>query len=392
MLKISFLILLFIFPLGVLSRFQLPNSIAISLNDILIFLVVLFFILEKAKDKKYFFLKNPLFKPILIFIGIAVFSLIVNIKNLSFSELFVSSLYLIRFILYAGLYFVVINFSAKFKQKINILLIFSGAVVVFGGYLQYFLYPALRYLIYLGWDEHLYRMFTSFLDPNFAGTFFVLYFLFLLNVSLKLKKEKKWQFILFRLIQILTLGAIFLTYSRSAFLMFMMSVVVFLVLIKQKKLIFVFMVLFLLIIFSLPNLFKTEGTNLLRTVSAKARLGSSEKSLTIIKDNIVFGVGFNAYRYAQRKYGFLNDVKWEESHSGAGTDNSFFLVLATTGIFGFAAYIWMWKKVFESSPSIIVFSSLAGLFVNAFFINSLFYPFIMEWIWIIIALSFKESN
>lgn len=388
MLKLGFIILILIFPLGVLSRIQLSDSIAISLNDIAIFLIVLFFAIRKIKEKKFFFFKYPLFKPIFIFMAIAVLSLLINIKNLSFLESITSSLYLLRWILYAGLYFLVIDFDTKFRQKVSIFLVISGAIAVIGGYFQYFLYPELRNLIYLGWDEHLYRMFSSFLDPNFAGAFFVLYFIFALSVFIEQSRYIK---LLLGLILTLTLGAIFLTYSRSALIMLVVSFAVFLFLIKQKKLIFIFISLSLLITFLLPKSFKTEGTNFLRTASAKARIDSSENALSIIRDNIFFGVGFNAYRYAQYRYGFLNDKKEIENHSGAGTDNSYLFILATTGIVGFAAYLYLLRRLFKIKDKILI-ASMAGLLVNALFINSLFYTFIMEWIWILAGLTFKESK
>ncbi|MBI3070128.1 MAG: O-antigen ligase family protein, partial [Candidatus Levybacteria bacterium] len=128
------------------------------------------------------------------------------------------------------------------------------------------------------------------------------------------------------------------------------------------------------------------------------RLESTGNAIAIFKDNPLIGVGFNAYRYAQYRYGFIKGENWQIVHSGAGTDNSFLFVLATTGIIGLISYLYLWwvilkKAYFEKSSKIIsgvVFASVAGLALNAFFINSLFFPFIMAWMWILLGLT--ESN
>lgn len=178
-LKIFFVLLLLFFPLGELARFDLENSIAFTINDILLVIVISIFILNSAFKKniqKKF--NSPLSVPIALFASIGLFSLVINSIYLKQAEFFTSFLYLLRWVLYAGVYFVVRSFDSYFKSKILILLVIAGMIIVAGGYLQYFLYPSLRNLYYLGWDEHLYRMFSSFLDPNFAGIFFVLFILF----------------------------------------------------------------------------------------------------------------------------------------------------------------------------------------------------------------------
>jgi hypothetical protein len=40
----------------------------------------------------------------------------------------------------------------------------------------------------------------------------------------------------------------------------------------------------------------------------------------------------------------------------------------------------------------LAIASVAGIFVDSMFINSLFYPLIMFWLWIILALSIKNHN
>ncbi len=403
-LKIIFLITLLIFsPLGEIARIDFGGNTAITMLDLGVgVLSIIWFLGYLVKKNKQQFI---LAKPLLIFISICLVSLLLQITKLKQQELIVSFLYLIRWVGYAGIYFAVASFDKVFKKKIVYCMVIAGSLIVLTGYLQYFLYPNLRNLEYLGWDVHLYRMFGSFFDPNFFGAFLVLYFMFLLsfviarneaNSSTKRTEIAALITALLLLLTFLTLIAIYLTYSRSAYLMFVISLVTFFVL-KQKVKWLLIVMSVVCILGALSFLFlnkHSEGTNLLRVNSAKARIGSSENALIIFERNPIMGVGFNAYRYAAKSYGFIHQKQGQIDHGGAGADNSWLFVLATTGIIGFLAYINLWVKIvplFHCSVAKnplypLLLSSSVGLFVNAVFINSLFYPLIMFWIWILVGL------
>lgn len=394
LLKVLFYTFLITFPIAEIGKFQFSNGISFSINDVFLFLLILTWILFKIKHRKTkkYFLK----KPILIFVSFGLISLILNFYNLSIDKFIISFLYLLRFASYACIYFIIKEFDLNTKNKISILLLVFGFVTVLIGYAQYFLYPSLRNLFYLGWDEHLYRMFSSFLDPNFAGTFFVLFFIYSIVFVINYFTNKDWiKFIITLLISFLTFVAIYLTYSRSAFIMLIISAIAFLILKGKKKLILLSILVMFSLIFLSPKSFKTEGTNLFRTVSSEARFTSMKQGLYVFTKSPVFGVGFNAYRYAQNKYLGLNSFYWETTHSGAGTDNSFIFVLATTGIVGFVAYIYFLYNIFSLSIinltknkyAVCLFSSLLGLVVGSIFINSLFYVFILEWIFVLAGLT-----
>ena len=232
-------------------------------------------------------------------------------------------------------------------------------------------------------------MFSIFLDPNFAGAFFVLYFLFLLNLIFENYKNKKLQ-LTYGFFSVLTLISVFLTYSRSAFVMLVIGVCTFLVLKKKIKYIALVIFVFVLVTLVLPKAYKTEGTNFLRTASSEARIGSFYQAMGIFEKNPVLGVGFNAYRYAKNRYG-LTFGNWQESHSDAGADNSFAFVLATTGIVGFGAFVFMWYRILAlRKNSALIMASVIALSVNSLFINSLFYVFFLFWIWIIMGI--KENK
>ncbi len=393
-LKTIFSLLIMSFPIAEIGRFQFPNGVAFSINDVFLIALIVAWVSYHVLNKKGIN-KNSLAKPILIFITVALISLVLNIANLSVTDFLISFLYLLRWVMYALLFFIVRGFNKEFRNKIPYLLLFSGLLFVVAGYAQYFLYPSLKNLFYLGWDEHLYRMFSSFLDPNFAGSFFVLFFIFILGLTYDfLRKKLLLHSFVLSVLGVFVLIAVYLTYSRSALIMLILSTATFLFLIGRKKMIAASITLLLLIIFIIPKSFQTEGTNLFRTFSSQQRIESSQVALKIFQSSPVFGVGFNAYRYAQNKYG-LNNKIWQITHSGAGTDNSFLFILATTGIVGFGAYTYLLYNLFLLAKknlknnvfSIIFFSSLAGLIFNSLFINSLFYVLIFQWIWIVTGLT-----
>lgn len=369
--KLIFALLVIALPLGEIARISF-NEIAITLLDIGIATTVLLWIFLRRKIPR-----SDLTKPILIFVATLFISLLVNSPRLNINELLISFLYLLRWIFYALLFFVVLDLRS-IKKKIEYMMLAGGAILVVGGYVQYFLYPDLRNLYYAGWDEHLYRMFSTFLDPNFAGIFFVLYFLFLIE---KLFKKPTLPL---KLLSALTLVATAITFSRSAYVGLLIGLTA-LLFIKGRKIFvlgLVFLFAFLTLLFVQLSS-KSEGTNLLRTASGEARLDSVKNAITIFKDNPVFGVGFNSYRYAQRDYGFLDESKMMV-HSGAGTDNSFLFILATTGIVGFLAFIYLFVSINLIKDPLITASILA-LTVNSLFINSFFFPSIMLWLWILLG-------
>lgn len=390
-LKILFSLFILSFPAAEIGRLQFSNGIAVTINDILLILLVTYFftfkIFKQNKWKNYF-----LKKPILIFIVVALLSLLVNFFNYTLSNFLVSSLYLFRFVLYVCLYFIVIEFNNDYKKKIPLLLFASGSVVIILGYIQYLFYPSLKNLFYLGWDEHLYRMFSTFLDPNFAGVFFSLFFIYSLTFINKSIKDNKELFF-YSLVSIAALVSVYLTYSRSGLIMLLVSVLVYLLLKNKRKLVLSAVALLILIIFIIPKSFKTEGTNLLRVNSSTARIESFEQAIEIFQKQPVFGVGFNAYRYAQNKYVGLNTTYWETTHSGAGTDNSFAFILSTTGIIGFISYIYLLYKMLALARikknifAPVLFAVIPGLMVSSLFINGLFYVLILEWVWIITGLT-----
>ena len=133
--------------------------------------------------------------------------------------------------------------------------------------------------------------------------------------------------------------------------------------------------------------------------SLNQRIENTKQTLFVYQKNPIFGVGFNNFRYARERY-VQKDWMPYPSHAGAGSDNSFALILATTGIPGLIAYLFLLYKMLRLGMSNlkktpfawILVLSLAGLIVNSFLLNSLLYSFIMIWMWILAGLTESTSR
>lgn len=401
-LKIFFFIFLGLFSLGEIFRFDFGNNFSIKPLDIIAIIIFFTWLCSIFRSGGKTTFRDTLVLPLALFTASMLISLILNIENFPPNEITVAFFYIARWILYASLYFVVKEFPFKFKQKIIYALLAVGGLLILFGISQYFLYPNLRNLSYLGWDEHMVRLFSTFLDPNFASAIFVLYLVFSLSIFLYFVKSKKIkQAWLLGLISAAAILSIFLTYSRSGLVMFLVTAVIFFLLIKKIKLIIGFLLILMIFVFITSRNFSTENMNLFRVNSTRARLDSANVSLEIIKNHIFFGTGFNTYRYAQAKYGFRSSANLITSHADAGTDNSFLFIFATTGIVGLIFYINLLYNLLKKSYlslnlnrekniqkyiGIAAFASIGGVIVDSLFINTLFYTFVMIWIWILLGM------
>ena len=384
-----FFIFLVLFPFGQLTKIPLNflnlSEVHLYLTDILVFLLVSSWLIWRLVNKKKKFILPPLAKPIFLFTIFVLISLLINILNFSVKEMIVAGLYLARWIFYAGLYFVLFDLKKEFKwlnwQNGRCFLIIIGSAVGIFGFIQYFLWPNLKALEVLQYDPHFYRVVGTFLDPGFTGL--ILVFTLLLMIDFWFEEKKKWLIPL----SLVIYSALALTYSRASWLVFLLAVLLISYFKKSWKFLLVILVLMGATYFLLPRPVG-EGGKIERTYTIEARLINYRQALMIAKEHPFFGVGFNTYRYAQRNYGFLDVEEWQVSHAGGGADASWLFVLATTGAFGFLSYLWLWGRALkEAKKKTIVLVTLLVLIVHSLFLNSLFYPQIMAWIWFLLALS-----
>lgn len=312
------------------------------------------------------------------FILIALLSLILTPLSLTQIEYFTSISYTIRFSLYILFGWLVYSGALpNLKKNIKNILLTSGVVLAALGLLQFIFLPDLSFLEKFGWDPHYFRAASTFLDPNFLGSFLML--------TLLLVKNKYF----FTLVFI----ALMLTFSRGAYLAFLTSFLSLSFLNRSLPLGIVTIILFLGLIlgFSTYERLVAQPRNIDRAQSAQFRLETWQQGFKLFQMHPVLGVGFNTYRYALKQYN-LGDDEFLKSHGASTNDSSFIYVAATTGIIGFVSYVFFLGVIFVAGVKLnyILSAGLVGLLAQSFFANTLFYPPLI--LWVILAATYKEDK
>jgi len=364
---------------GQIVRLPIAQGITIYPHDLMVVLLLGYWIFQKQKVKINF----TLFFPLQIFLLVALVSLIVNSFTQPFNAFLEGLAYCLRFFLYSGLYFVVLG---QRKIRWELYLYTTGVAFSLLGIIQYVLYPNLRNLSYLGWDPHYYRLFSTFLDPNFAGLFLVIAFILGLYIYRIVKKN---YLIIFS--QFVLIVALILTLSRSSWLSFLVPLIW---LIWKKRLLkfFIGIGIFIMCLFFLPLPYRNI-TPVFRQETGLARINNWMYSIELIKNKPIFGYGFNLLRSVQEPVS-TQPVGSQFSHASAGVDNSFLFILVTTGIIGAVVWTYLLVSMGKMGISLMKYKknamlgetyvlTLSAICIHGLFVNSLFYPWIMIWMWIL---------
>jgi len=371
------LLFLILFPFGQIIRLRIIHPIDLVAGASFLYLF-------RGKLRK-----PRIFKPMTAFLLAAAFSYLFSLVTFKASRLYIGGLYLLRLLAYTGFFLFVFNLVSQ-KQKLrevlfNSLILVSIATAVFG-WLQYFLYPDITSFTVWGWDDHLYRLLGTFLDPGFTSI--ILVFGFLLSLISYLKTRSN---------QLLLLLAFFLltiafTYARSGYLALLLGTAIALWFKKGLKFILPTVLVFLLVVILLPRP-GGEGVKLERRHSIYSRFENYSETIEIFKTSPLFGVGYNNLCLARQKY--LGQADFG-SHACSGSDSSLLLVLATTGTVGFLIFI---NLIFELVKSVkrniygqAFLTCLGALLIHSLFVNSLFYPWVMGFMAILFSLSLGKSE
>lgn len=352
-------ILLFaVFPLGQLTRFNIPGTeIVLHLNDFVVFAAVLFWLFKRPK------ISGPLVKPLLFFGAAIAMSLLLNVARFTPRELLTAALYPLRFFTYAGLYFLFRDLSTDNQKLAFRWLLIVALITTAFGLAQYIFVPDVAFLAAFDWDDHYYRLIGTFLDPGFTGAILVLGLL----VAYFLRSQAVIPIYI----------ALALTYSRASYLMYLLGFAAVAYYKKSLKIAAIAALILGATILVLPKS-TGEGTKLSRENSIIARINNWKQTVTVWSEHPLFGVGFNTYRYVVGAS--------PQSHSG-GADSSIFLVLATTGTLGVASYLYLLWTMWKMGKSNLLFAaSFLAVVAHSFFNNTLFYPWVMEWLWIALAI------
>src|SRR3989344_996233 len=159
-----------------------------TLSDILVLILAVAFLFYFFFNRIAIVMPKKLVLPIAIFSLFATSSTVFALNQFSPKEILISSLFLIRFLLYFSVMIITLNVvkREKIEKWINIFLA-TGMTLVFLGFVQLLFVPDLLFLTPYGWDPHQTRIVSTFLDPNFMGIVFV----FLASFSLAKYLYKK---------------------------------------------------------------------------------------------------------------------------------------------------------------------------------------------------------
>lgn len=368
-------------PFGQLARFNihLGNITApLLIADVAVGLGALYTIFFQKKTK--------VLKYLSFFLAAATFSFILS--YFYFGEKIVYGLfYLVRI----SSYFVFFNYIWNYiggREKRKKLLIYSlisvSVISAIFGWVQMAILPDLKILFYIGWDMHLYRLAGAFFDPTFLGIIIVFGILTSINQFIEVKKRLYIPIIIFLLVSLA------FTYARACFLALLAGLVVLGFLKRKFKIllgVFIGLVALILILPTSGNL----SNKLTRTFSIDARFQNYKEAMIIIKEYPVFGVGYNNFCVARNLY--IGEEPFS-SHACSGSDSSLLLLLATTGIVGLMVFVGMIYQIgkvkLDNKIILLILPSMAAILVHSLFSNSLFYPWVMGYFFILLAMGVKE--
>lgn len=321
-----------------------------------------------------------------LFVALATVSLIGALRWIELEEVLIAATYLLRWVAYALLIFMGWEL-AKSRRFIMGLGLLFGLVALLGIF-QWWLLPDIAFLERWGWDPHQGRLVSTFLDPNFVGGFLVV------GISLSLPqllagKEKtlRWYWGILTAIMV---GALYLTFSRSALLALVVAVFI-IGLLRYRWVVAAFIMIALVGYFLSPRLQERVQGAFDFDQTVRYRVASWREGLNIVREEPIIGVGFNTLPDTRERYGY-----WPAGHASSGFDSSLLTVGTTTGILGLIAYLgvvvstlllsWRkWRKT--AAPIALTFLAAGGaLLIHSLFVNSLLYPSILVVGWIILGL------
>ncbi len=388
--------------IGELARMPLFADHGMLISDFAIGVLLAVWLIQKISLQEKI-ADNFFLSPLLFFTGMALFSLLQSFAFLKPVEVFSGAFYLLRFVEYTFLAIIITDKIKTGKQARQLLywVIFSALLIAVAGFIQLQIYPDLGKLVKFGWDPHQNRLVSTWLDPNFAGGLFALMVSLLLGIFIYAKGFMKKLGLL--LIMTIFAIALILTYSRSAYLAAGLGILT-IGLLKSRKTLVIAIIIGLAAFSVLPRV--QERTNdfihsaqslIFNTAenpdpTARLRIKSWDQTFQLITKRPWLGSGYNTLRSVKVQEGFVENT---EIHSASGSDSSILTILATTGIFGLISFLWLYLNVLKQSfrnwrvstfapgYGLGFFAGMIGLIGHSFFVNSLLFPHIMIFIWIL---------
>lgn len=319
--------------------------------------------------------------------------LLVTFVSLFFTVYFHATLTeFFKVLIYITLFYIVLNTIASEQESnfvLNLILALAAILSLLG------------ILAYVGYRLNLQTSFFKFLSRNgftqgdrvsstlqYANTFAAFLIIpFFISISGFIYQKKAWEKLIYLLVSVLFLITFVLTQSRGALVAFVISLILFVFLLKGKDRKFSLAIFGLLLICVGVVIIVRKDVFLPMLTSFATRLkglfaffqGNWEESLgdrvymlrdslRILRDYPILGTGNGTYQYVYAKYRTIYFFS-KFPHS------IFFQVLGDLGILGGAAFIYMIFSLFKKgfrvikenySPILVgVYTGLAGMFLHA---------------------------
>jgi hypothetical protein len=394
---IFFSLFLFLITLGQLQRIQVTPNIAVYLHDPLLVLWCVWAIGShtQLRQKLISYLKKITQRKETIFLMWITIGLVISL--LRGGNILPAIFYFMRLALYASFGFVLFEqVQYRLISRASILLGFFlyGIFILYFGLLQYFVMPDTRWLFFLGWDDHYYRLISTLLDPGFTGIILVLAFCLLQSLERRFIQRSHYKEFLQPIFQrvgscnmwvikivlsLLFCVGILLTYSRATYCAFLVTLVMgafFYFRQKGKMKNALMYVLYIAVfLFALPLLPHPggEGVKLDRTASVYARTTSIRSTLQNMQPlDWIIGEGL----FVQE---FKSTTAYQQPNHAHIPDNWIIFILSGTGLLGLAMFLYIsWEVLIELyRKNVWLAISLAIVFIHGLFNASVVYPFVL---------------
>lgn len=378
-----------LFPFGQLGRFVV-YSYTLHLTDIIVGFIAFVYLVFNFTNFRQKIYKGTLGYYLIGFIILAGLSLLINLSSASTKDVVRGFLYLIRYFSYTILFFAILYLlQSKVFTKSELLkkLKFAGLLTALFALIQYFIQPDARALKNFGWDDHYFRSIGTFLDSGFLGIILVLFTLILFSQEWRREELKTKITTIF-----LSLTTLVMTFSRSSILALLTGL--FIINIVRRKLLLTSAVLVYVgvCLYFIPKP-GGEGVKLTRSSTIYSRVDNFNEFTRVGLERPLFGQGFNLINRKDS-----ND-SIDNSHSKFGVDSSFLFVFITTGVVGLSAFLFLIFKILKvgwkqknSVQGVLLICSLSSILIHSLFQNSLFYPWVLGWLMILLAICHYEEQ
>lgn len=360
------------FILGQFGRLELAFGRALYVQDIFLSVFLILFCIEYRSRLLDRMRKSKLILYLSVFGVWVVFTSIIHFHD-NTSQLLTSILYLIRFNVIA--FFGMVLYQLIRENVISRLHVHRGIMIgitgiAVAGLFQYIVFPDTRNLVYMGWDDHLFRLISTIFDPGFTGIIIAIGVLLVLQRIFTQNNRSVLAVVSFFILNL----SLLLTYSRASYLAFVAGI--FYLAWRLNRI----GILSVLLLFAIGILFLPrpggEGVKLLRTASSTARIESVEKAVTGIGlKRVIVGDGWYVKRGEMPTQ--TRDGVSVPNHSSA-PENSYVFVFASLGIVGLV--LWarlMYEGVIATGWDTRVMVSLVAVSVHSLFSNTFFHPFVV---------------